>query len=182
MEKKTTKRRLNQIPEARIKLAYNEPISEDSLDSPRKVVAWIQEMIGDEAQELFVVVYLNSSLQVLNYSIIGKGGATNACVSPAEIFKVALLSNATRIILFHNHPSGNPEPSGEDILITRKIVTLGKMLEIKVVEHLIVTMNSVTSLCERGLIDDEDDELAKELREDAKKFNEKYALKVKGNR
>lgn len=167
------------IPEARIKIVTNKPISENPLDTPKKVLKQMQKLIGDEAQEVFVVAYLNQALLPLCYSIISKGGTNSASVSPAEVFKVALLSNATKMILFHNHPSGTKECSADDILITNKLATIGKMLGIEVIDHVIFTTDSMTSLHERGVIDTSDYEVAMEIKEGAEEFNKKYSLRIK---
>lgn len=71
---------------------------------------------------------------------------------PREVFKVAVENNAASIILVHNHPSGNPEPSNEDISITKKLVEVGKMMEIPVYDHIIIAGNNYTSFVERRLI------------------------------
>jgi DNA repair protein RadC len=73
-------------------------------------------------------------------------------VHPREIFKFAIENSSASIILIHNHPSGNLEPSNEDILITKKLVEAGKILNIEVLDHIIVGGNSFTSLVERHLM------------------------------
>jgi DNA repair protein RadC len=80
------------------------------------------------------------------------GTLNSSLVHPREIFKTALANNSANIILMHNHPSGNSEPSHEDISITRKISDAGKLLEIQIFDHIIIAGNSYTSFVEKRLL------------------------------
>jgi DNA repair protein RadC len=80
------------------------------------------------------------------------GGLSSSVVEPRQIFKTAMLANAAAIILAHQHPSGNPEPSQEDIKITRQLTEAGEIMGIPVHDHLIITESDFTSLAERGVI------------------------------
>jgi len=80
------------------------------------------------------------------------GSLNSSVVHPREIFKFAIENSSASIILIHNHPSGNLEPSSEDIAITKKLVEAGKILNIEVLDHIIVGGNSFTSLVERRLM------------------------------
>jgi DNA repair protein RadC len=80
------------------------------------------------------------------------GGLSSSVVEPRQIFKTAILANAAAVILAHQHPSGNPEPSREDIQITRQLVEAGNIMGISVHDHLIITESDFTSLTERGVI------------------------------
>ena len=84
--------------------------------------------------------------------MISVGNLNSSVVHPREIFKVAIENNSASIILIHNHPSGNPDPSNEDIAITKKVVEGGKMLNIPVFDHIIIAGNNFTSFVERRLI------------------------------
>jgi DNA repair protein RadC len=80
------------------------------------------------------------------------GGLAASIVEPRQIFKTAILANAAALILAHQHPSGNPEPSREDIRITRQLVEAGKIMGIPIHDHLIITDSQYTSLAERGVL------------------------------
>lgn len=105
-----------------------------------------------ELLEQCKVILLNRNNRVLGLAHVSQGGITGTILDPRVIFSIALKANATSIILAHNHPSGNLKPSNEDIRITKKIVESGKMLEIIVADHLIVSGDSYYSLADNCLI------------------------------
>lgn len=98
------------------------------------------------------MVCLNSANKIIKYDVISIGNLNSSVVHPREVFKTAIENNSASIILIHNHPSGNPEPSNEDISITKKIVEAGKIMNIPVFDHLIIAGNSYTSFVEKRLI------------------------------
>ena len=106
--------------------------------------------IDDPSQEHFLVMYLNQSNHPLKVECISKGGTTNVIADPKIIFKNALTLNATCIVLGHNHPSGNPRPSEEDRLLTKKLVGAGKLLDISVVDHIIIGNERYYSFRDHG--------------------------------
>ena len=106
--------------------------------------------IDDPSQEHFLVMYLNQSNHPLKVECISKGGTTNVIADPKIIFKNALTLNATCIALGHNHPSGNPRPSEEDRLLTKKLVGAGKLLDISVVDHIIIGNECYYSFRDHG--------------------------------
>ena len=83
---------------------------------------------------------------------ISEGILNSSLVHPREVFQRAILEPAASIILLHNHPSGNPEPSSEDLLVTRQLVEAGKIIGIPVQDHIILTASSYTSMAERGIL------------------------------
>ena len=97
-------------------------------------------------KEHFVVFYLDSRNQEIQREIISIGTLNESLVHPREVFELAVKNNAASIILAHNHPSGNPEPSQADIEITKKLIHAGKILDINVVEHIIVTEKMFSSI------------------------------------
>jgi len=109
-------------------------------------------LLRDDQKEKFIVVCLNSANKIIKYEIISIGNLNSSVVHPREIFKVAIDNTSASIILIHNHPSGNPEPSNEDISITRKIVEAGKIMDIPVFDHLIIAGGKFTSFVEKRLI------------------------------
>ena len=106
--------------------------------------------IDDPSQEHFLVMYLNQSNHPLKVECISKGGTTNVIADPKIIFKNALNLGATCIVLGHNHPSGNPRPSEEDRLLTKKLVGAGKLLDISVVDHIIIGNERYYSFRDHG--------------------------------
>lgn len=105
--------------------------------------------IQDEAQEVFVACYLDTRNRIMGIQEISRGTLTASLVSPREVFKGAVLSNAAKVIVAHNHPSGSPEPSPEDLKITERLVKAGRILDIMVLDHIIVgTKDDWVSLME----------------------------------
>ena len=109
-------------------------------------------LLRDEVKEQFIVVCLNSSNQIIKYETISIGNLNSSIVHPREVFKVAIENNSASVFLIHNHPSGNREPSREDINITKRLVEAGNLLDIKVLDHLIVAGDNYTSLVENRII------------------------------
>lgn len=106
--------------------------------------------IDDPSQEHFLVMYLNQSNHPLKVECISKGGTTNVIADPKIIFKNALNLGATCIVLGHNHPSGNPRPSEEDRLLTKKLFGAGKLLDISVTDHIIIGNERYYSFRDHG--------------------------------
>lgn len=111
---------------------------------------WDMELI--DLQEQGKVLYLNSQAKVLAIYAISVGGTTGTVMDPRLIFATALKINACKIILAHNHPSGNLSPSESDLKITKKIAEAARLLDMKVHDHIIVTANGYTSLADKGLM------------------------------
>ena len=126
--------------------------SNKKISSPKDIAEIYIPLLRDELQEKFYIVCLSSSNQIIKHELLFVGTLNASLVHPREIFKTALSNNAANIILMHNHPSGNPEPSSEDISITRKISDAGKLLEIQIFDHIIIAGNSYTSFVEKRLL------------------------------
>ncbi len=122
------------------------------ITSPKDIAEFFVPILRDELKEKFIVVCLNSANKVTKFEAISVGSLNSSVVHPREIFKFAIENSSASIILVHNHPSGNLEPSNEDIAITKKMVEAGKILNIEVLDHIIVGGNSFTSLVERRLM------------------------------
>ncbi len=102
--------------------------------------------IRSSKKEHFVVFYLNARNQEIEREIISVGTVNTSLVHPREVFEGAIKNNATSIILAHNHPSGDTEPSQDDIEITKKLIHAGKILDIRVVDHVVVTGEEFLSI------------------------------------
>jgi len=103
-----------------------------------------------ELYEDFYVVLLSNANRVLGLVKIGTGGTSGCVVDPKKIFQAAIKANASSLILAHNHPSGNLQPSEDDKRITQKVVEAGALLDIKVLDHLIVTSEGFFSFTDNG--------------------------------
>ncbi|MBI2430000.1 MAG: DNA repair protein RadC [Ignavibacteriales bacterium] len=108
--------------------------------------------LRDLKQEVFMVVCLSSSNRIIQERTITKGLLNSSLTHPREVFREAILENAASVILLHNHPSGNLEPSREDIQITKQLVEAGKIIGISVQDHIIIGGDNFTSMMERGLM------------------------------
>ena len=116
------------------------------------MVKAVRSTITDKAKEHFKLILLNSRNRIISISTISIGTLTTSLVHPREVFKEALAHSAASVILAHNHPSGDPEPSEDDLKITKKLVESGKILGIEVIDHIIIGKNSFYSFREKGLI------------------------------
>lgn len=123
-----------------------------SLTSSQKVAAYLQKHIGREKKERFVVLYLDSQYALLDIRDISVGTLNSSLVHPREVFEPAVGKLAASIIVAHNHPSGLLKPSQEDLLVTQKLVEVGKILDIHVLDHVIVTSGGYVSLMKAGSI------------------------------
>jgi DNA repair protein RadC len=108
------------------------------ITSAKDVYNYFKEKLKDEKQENFYVLILNNANNIIKEELISKGVLDAAIIHPREVFKPAIKNSASKIILIHNHPSGNPEPSKEDLEITKQLIEAGKLLDIKVLDHVIV--------------------------------------------
>ena len=122
------------------------------LPSSRSVFELMQPIIGELFHEEFWVIYLNSSNKVLKKSFLSKGGITSTSVDLRLILKSALQLGAVGLVLTHNHPSGTLKPSDADRNITKKIKEAAELLDLKVVDHLIITENSYFSFADKSLL------------------------------
>lgn len=126
--------------------------TKDKILTSKDVAAFLKAQYQYYKHEVFVVVYLNQSNKVLHHEIISEGGITGTIADPRIIFKNALSHNATSIVLSHNHPSGNLKPSRQDELLTEKIKQAAQFLDIKVLDHIIVSEEGYFSFADEGLL------------------------------
>jgi DNA repair protein RadC len=141
---------------ASFELAKRENLETDEenfdIKNPEAVCKLISSTIKEKAKEHFKLILLNSRNKKIGISTISIGTLTTSLVHPREVFKEALAHSAASVILAHNHPSGDPEPSEDDLKITRKLVESGKILGVEVIDHIIVGKNNHYSFREKGLI------------------------------
>lgn len=136
------------IPAKRVGIVSLKLVKENSvlyetrtIRSPYDAYKLIKKFLIDSDREKFVVACLDTKNQPVNISVVSIGSVNSAIVHPREVFKVAMLSNASKIICFHNHPSGNLKCSKEDENITNRLKECGEILGIELVDHIIVGDN-----------------------------------------
>lgn len=122
------------------------------INTPRDLADLLMGEMNDLAQEVLKVVLLSTKNIIIGTKDVFKGSLNTSIVHPREIFKQAIDKNSASIIICHNHPSGDPTPSKEDINITLRIKECGNILGIQLVDHIIIGNNKFVSLKERGLI------------------------------
>ncbi|GAB6173215.1 DNA repair protein RadC [Paradesulfitobacterium aromaticivorans] len=134
------------------RLVSSDPASRPVINSPQDVAHLVMEEMRHFDREHFRVVTLNTKNHVLGISPISVGSLNSSLVHPRECFKEAIRRNSNAIILLHNHPSGDPTPSREDIEVTKRLADGGKILGIEVLDHVIIGDNRYISLKERGIV------------------------------
>jgi DNA repair protein RadC len=122
------------------------------LQSARELAEYLKSALKDLPHEVFAVVFLNIANKVKHFEILSKGGITNTIADPRVIFLKALEVQATSLVLCHNHPSGNLKPSRADEELTEKFKNAGKLLDIKVLDHLIVSDEGYYSFADEGMM------------------------------
>jgi DNA repair protein RadC len=123
-----------------------------SLASPRATRDFLSSQLRDLEHEVFVCLYLDKRHRLIQYQELFRGTIDGASVHPREIVKLALQRNAAAIIIGHNHPSGVPEPSHADELITQRVKEALALVDIRLLDHIIIGDGASVSLAERGLL------------------------------
>ena len=121
-------------------------------NSPQDVFSNYHSLFDNQVHERFVVFWLSTANKVLGFEIVSEGTLNSSLVHPREVFRGAIVATAASVVLAHNHPSDNPEPSQEDLAITRQLVESSKIIGIPVYDHIIFAGTRYTSLAERGLL------------------------------
>ncbi len=134
------------------RLARVKKVERVEVNSPEDVASFMQPHLAHLKREVFELLLLNSANVIQKQVRISEGNLNASIVHPREVFKAAIDGLAASIILVHNHPSGNPDPSNEDKMITRQLVETGKIVGIPVYDHVIIAGNTYTSFAERGLL------------------------------
>jgi DNA repair protein RadC len=123
-----------------------------NIKDPQSVVKAISTSIKDKAKEHFKLILLNARNKILGISTISIGSLNASIVHPREVFKDAILHSAYSVVLAHNHPSGDTEPSEDDLTMTKRLIEAGKILGIEVIDHIIITKTGFFSFKEKGLL------------------------------
>lgn len=124
----------------------------DQVNSPEDVAAVLLDYFEEKDREEFVVCLLDTANTLIGMSTVSVGGLSASIVEARQVFKLAALTNAASIVCCHNHVSGNPEPSRDDIKITRQLAEVGKLMGIPLLDHLIICESDYVSLAEKGLM------------------------------
>lgn len=132
---------------AALSTTSSEPIRDPTLLATRLIANF-----AHRPQEVLGGVYVDSRHRLIREREIYIGTVSSASVSPRDVFRHALIDNAAGVIVFHNHPSGDPTPSSEDLAFTRKLVDLGRALDVEVLDHIIVASGGFVSFQQRGLM------------------------------
>ena len=121
-----------------------------SITSPRDSAAALVALLQDEPTEVFAILCLTTKYRVIAYHEVSRGSLDTAPVHPREVFKAALLANASAIILAHNHPSGDATPSADDCALTQRLQAAGDLLGIDVLDHVVIGDGQYISFKETG--------------------------------
>ncbi len=121
-----------------------------ALSDPRDSAAWLRVHCASMTAEVFGVIFLDNKHRILTSRELFRGTIDGCSVSPREVVRAVIECNAAAVILYHNHPSGNPEPSGADVAITQTLKQALDLIGTRVLDHLVVG-ETVTSLSQRGL-------------------------------
>ena len=117
-----------------------------TISSPHDAYEMVKERLESLDREQFIIACLNTKNEPTNILVVAVGTLNKVIVHPREVFKTAILSNAASIMAFHNHPSGNAEPSQQDLQLTQRLYEVGELLGIKLLDHLIIGDGSFTLL------------------------------------
>lgn len=135
-------------------MCVNYPELDRKMNSPEKVVSLAKNFLQmhTNAEEYLYMICMDVKLNMTSVFEISHGNVNSSIVGVREIFQKALLANAVQIILMHNHPSGDPSPSHEDIEVTKRMVEAGKIIGVGVLDHIIIGRPGYTSLKEKGYL------------------------------
>ena len=125
----------------------------DIVHGPEDAAHFARAHFVQESKEHFAVMMLNTKNHIIGLKDVSIGSLTASIVHPREGFETAILHHSAAIILVHNHPSGDPSPSREDIAVTHRLVKAGKLMDISVIDHIITGGNSFVSMKEKNLLE-----------------------------
>lgn len=122
------------------------------ITSPKEAVSLLRKFLDESDREQFIVCCMDTKNQPTSINVVSIGTLSSSLVHPREVFKSAILGNSASIIVAHNHPSGDPSPSKEDIDITERLKEAGKIIGINILDHIIIGNDRHISLKEKGVI------------------------------
>ena len=135
-------------------LSVNYPEIVRKMNSPEAIASFAREFLRlhEQTEEYLYMICMNTKLEMTSVFELSHGNVNSSIVGIREMFQKALLANAVSIIVMHNHPSGDPTPSREDVEITNRMVEAGKILGVQVLDHIIIGRPSYSSLKEKGYL------------------------------
>jgi DNA repair protein RadC len=134
------------------RLASEGAAASTSLESPAEAARYLLPRYAARAVETFGLLALDVRHRLRREAVVSVGCLTASLVHPREVFQEAVVSRAAALVLFHNHPSGDPEPSAEDLALTRRLSAAGSLMGIEVLDHLVLGAGRYVSLKERGVL------------------------------
>jgi DNA repair protein RadC len=134
------------------RLRARTPGTRTVLSGPAEVYAAFGPLMEDLRHEVFRIALLDAQNGLLADRVVSEGTLSASLVHPREVFKPAILESAASVILLHNHPSGDPTPSREDIRLTRQLVECAHMLDLRIHDHVVIGRGRFVSLAERGVV------------------------------
>ena len=150
------KKKENELKVVNVRLVREPSLySDEPIKTPQDVLKLIAKELSLYDREVFLILNLKYNGQVINMNICSVGTLNASLVSPREVFKSSILSNAGAFIAIHNHPSGNLSPSEEDKQLTKRLAECGRLLDIRLIDHIIVAgeTGEMFSFKEEGLMD-----------------------------
>ena len=132
------------------RLARTSTVGKLDFSSPRTIADYYMEDMRHRTREILKLIFLNTRCRLIGECNVSEGTIDSALVSPRELFIEAFKRNAYGIILLHNHPGGDPTPSREDVMITRRIYEAGELLGIRLFDHIVIGDNCFVSMKEKG--------------------------------
>ena len=130
---------------------WGHPYANLEVDTPKDLVAVLREFLAKADREVFLTVNLSGTNEINSINIVSMGCLTRTIVEPRDVFKAAILSNAHKIVIAHNHAFGRPTPSEEDLRITKNLVQCGHILKIEIIDHIIIAGQEYLSFAEKGI-------------------------------
>lgn len=145
----------NRINVVNVRLVKEPSIySAEPIKTPEDVLRAVADELKSYDREIFAIINLKTNGQIINLNICSVGTLNASLISPREVFKSSILSNAAAFIAIHNHPSGNITPSAEDKIVTERLMACGEFLDIKMLDHIIVAgeTGKILSMKSEGLM------------------------------
>ncbi len=130
---------------------WGHPYANLEVENPKDLASVLKNFLKKTDREVFLTINLSGINEINSINIVSIGCLTRTIVHPREVFKAAILSNAHRIAIAHNHPSGTPYPTDEDIKITKNLVECGNILDIKILDHIIIAGQEYLSFAEKHI-------------------------------
>lgn len=124
----------------------------EPLNNPRTIAGLFMERLRHQKKEYFIAVYLDAKCKLLSYETVSEGSLTASIVHPREVYKGAITQSAHSLVVVHNHPSGDPVPSKEDIQITKRLQETGKIVGICLLDHIVIGDSRYLSFKEQGYL------------------------------